>query len=97
MQNTLKNNYQHTVRNLTLATALFASFALHASDLRDVKESQLTTEQKAEIFSKMSNNEIELIDNYEGLVNYTAVINETKAPDLSYNEKLKIISSQQNK
>ena len=74
-----------------MATALFSSFALHASDLRDVKESQLTTEQKAEIFSKMTDEEIELIDNYEGLVNYTAIINETKAPDLSYNEKLKII------
>ena len=79
------------IRNITLATALFSSFALHASDLRDVKESQLTTEQKAEIFSKMTDEEIELIDNYEGLVNYTAIINETKAPDLSYNEKLKII------
>ena len=85
------------IRNITLATALFSSFALHASDFRDVKESQLTTEQKAEIFSKMTDEEIEFIDSYEGPVNYTAVINGTKAPDLSYNEKLKIISSQQKK
>lgn len=82
---------------IAFAAAISASFSIHASDLRDIKESQLTTEQKTEIFSKMSDKEIEFIDNYETLVNYKAVINETKAPDLSYNEKLEIIRIQQKK
>lgn len=77
--------------SIAFAAAITASFSIHANDLRDVKESELTTEHKKEIFSKMSNEEIELIDNYENPVNYKAVISGVKAPDISYNEKLKVI------
>lgn len=82
---------------VTFVVALSASFSIHANDLRDVKESQLTTEQKKEIYSKMTNEEIELIDNYENPVNYKAVITGVKAPDISYNEKLEIIRNNSKK
>lgn len=86
-----------TFFKIALATTLFSSSSIYANELLDIKDSQLTTEQKKEIFNQMTDDEIELIDNYESVVNYKALINETKAPDLSYNEKLAIIRSQQKK
>lgn len=82
---------------LILASVFALSFTVHASDLRDVKESQLTTEQKKEVFSKMTDKEIEFLDNYEGTKTYQAVLSNQEIPDLTINEKLKIISTQQKK
>lgn len=93
MDNTIKSSFF----KIALATTLFSSSSIYANELLDIKDSQLTTEQKKEIFNQMTDDEIELIDNYESVVNYKALINETKAPDLSYNEKLTIIRSQQKK
>ncbi|MDH1255022.1 hypothetical protein N5C67_20435, partial [Comamonas thiooxydans] len=75
-----------TFFTIALATTIFASSSIHADELRDIKNSQLTTEQRKEIFNQMTDEEIEFIDNYEGTENYKALINETKVPDLSYNE-----------
>lgn len=86
-----------TFFTIALTTTLFASSSIHANELLDIKNSQLTTEQRKEIFNQMTDEEIELLDNYESVVNYKALINQTKAPDLSYNEKLEIIRSQQKK
>ena len=83
-----------TFFTIALATTIFASSSIHADELLDIKNSQLTTEQKKIIFDQMTDEEIELLDNYESAVNYKTIINETKAPDLSYNEKLSIIRSQ---
>ena len=92
-----QNQMKSTFFKIALATTLFSSSSIYANELLDIKDSQLTTEQKKEIFNQMTDDEIELIDNYESVVNYKALINETKAPDLSYNEKLAIIRSQQKK
>ena len=86
-----------TFFTIALTTTLFTSSSIHANELLDIKNSQLTTEQRKEIFNQMTDEEIELLDNYESVVNYKALINQTKAPDLSYNEKLEIIRSQQTK
>ena len=81
---------------VALVTTLSTSLPTFASDLRDVKESELTTQQKKEIFSKMSAKEMELIQNYEETVPYKHAVNDTKSPDISYNEKLKFILALQN-
>lgn len=82
---------------VALVAVLAVSFSSHAKDLRDMKESQLTTQQKKEAFGKMTQEEIELLDNYESTKTYVSVINNQKPKDLSFNEKLKIVRDEQKK
>lgn len=85
-------------KTLITITMVAASFAAQAQqDLMTVKESQLTYEQKKELYSTISQADFDAIDAYDSTVKYKEVIHNTDKKDLSFKEKIEFIKQQTNK
>lgn len=85
------------MKKTLIAMALIAtSFVAQAqTDLRDKKESELTYQQKKEIFNKMSAEELHLLEAYS-LEQYRQIVNKEPVQELSINEKINFVKEQIN-
>ena len=85
------------MKKTLIALALIAScFTAQAqTDLRDKKESELTYQQKKEIFDKMSAEELHLLEAYS-IEQYRQIVNKEPVQELSINEKINFVKKQIN-
>lgn len=66
-----------------------------AQDLRDKKESELTYQQKKDLFAKMSAEELHLYESYS-MEQYRQIVNNEPAHELSINQKIDFVKEQIN-
>lgn len=84
------------MKKTLITLALIAtSFVAQAQDLRDKKESELTYQQKKEIFNKMSAEELHLLEAYS-IEQYRQIVNKEPVQELSINEKIDFVKEQIN-
>lgn len=86
------------MKKTLIALAFIAScFTAQAqvTDLRDKKESELTYQQKKEIFNKMSEQDLHLLEAYS-IEQYRQIVNKEPAQELSINEKIDFVKKQIN-
>lgn len=77
------------ISNFALAS-VFAISLSACSDVRDIKESKMTMEQKKEAIEKMTQEEIQLYQKFEMNAIFGNAFDKTKIEDLTINEKLKL-------
>lgn len=85
------------MKKTLIAIALIAtSFVAQAdTNLRDKKESELTYQQKKDLFAKMSAEELHLLEAYS-IEQYRQIVNNEPAQELSINEKIDFVKEQIN-
>lgn len=76
-----------------IATSFVAQ--AQVTDLRDKKESELTYQEKKEIFNKMSEQDLHLLEAYS-MEEYRKIVNNEPVKELSINEKIDFVKEQIN-